>query len=102
MFKNIVSICPATGWWVGYKDPDGSATFHPLAVFAALQTPAQDEDNNDVLTEEIVGMDALDLANFGVANQTENFCGYYHESDFETLGYVLTGRAEKRFNGGGY
>ena len=102
MFKNVVSICPATGWWVGYKEIDGAANFRPLAVFAALQTPSIDEDEKEIFGEQIVGLDAIDLANFGVADQSENFCGYYHESEFQTVGMVLTGVAQRRFNGGGY
>jgi len=101
--KRINSVCPAAGWWAGFEDHDGTRHFHRLAVFASV-TYSVDPKENEGSTEvdEVVGMDALDLANFGNSLEANNFRGYYHDSDFLYLGTELSDAADQRFKKGGY
>ena len=101
--KEIKSIAPASGWWAGFKGPDGERYFNRLAVFAAITfktDPEMQEGKHEI--EDVVGMDAMDLANFSYSTENENFHGYFHDSDFVIPGEELTKAAEERFEMGGY
>ena len=50
----------------------------------------------------IVGQTS-DVIKLGVETKTaDNFCGYFHESEFETVGNRLNKDAENRAFAGGY
>jgi len=92
MPKKFLSISSASDWWAGYGDPSTTEqqNFHRVVAFALCE----DEDS-----QRVVGIDTADFEE-GIGSTVEesaNFRGIYHSSEFTKLGEELTPAAQTRF-----
>ena len=94
MEKKIQSLAPAIGWWAGYGD-EKQQNFHRVVAFALCEFEGE---------QTIEAVDAVDFhEGSGVASDSSNFRGIYHETDFEVVGETLNSGSFVRFlRGGGY
>lgn len=83
------SIAAGAGWWMAYREGD-SLRFYPVLCFALIDDP-DDPDERMIIGQspEI----ALEGVEYHLAN---NFCGYFHETEFVVVGERLKKAAEDR------
>jgi len=88
MEKEIISLSGADNWWAGYGD-EQQQNFHRVVVFALVRH------------EEGTSVKAMDVMDFENGNsfcdESHNFRGLFHLTDFEKPGEILSRGAFVRF-----
>ena len=91
----IRALSSGNGWWMAYKEGD-QVHFWPVLSFAAIPDP--EKPDHDI----IVGQTSAVVVEGAEYEVGSNFAGYFHDSDFESIGKKLNAKAQDRLHSGGF